>query len=31
MLAAIEFREFVKTKSAQFAKIIVDANVKIEQ
>ena len=26
-----EFREFVKAKSRQFAKIIVDANVKLEQ
>ena len=26
-----QFREFVKTKSRQFAKIIVDANVKLEQ
>ena len=26
-----QFREFVKTKSMQFAKIIADANVKLEQ
>ena len=26
-----QFREFVKAKSKQFAKIIVDANVKVDQ
>ena len=30
-VAPEQFREFVKSKSMQFAKIIADANVKLEQ